>query len=134
MALVQKIIVLKEVNIPEAIITLRSDRIMLVHYNKDITIDVETQLMMREIYKQMAPGKRLDYIFSASSGVSFTKEARENPSDVANSPIASYAIIANNLAYRLIANFYLKVIKPRVPYRLFSDIDEAVEWLHSRNS
>lgn len=126
-----KIVVLKEKDIPEALIKLRSDGIIHVHYKKNVTIDIETREMMREIYRELAPGKKLNYIFSADNGVTFTKEAREN-SNEANSPIASYAIIANNLAYRLVANFYLKVTKPAVPYRIFSSVKEAVAWLHSQ--
>lgn len=132
MILTSKIIIVKEVDIPEALVRLRSDGIMHVHYKKNTTIDTEAQLMMREIYREMVPGKTLPYIFSAASGVTFTKEAREN-SRGKDSPIASYAIIANNLAYRLIANFYLKVNKPKVPYRLFSTMEDAVEWLQGQN-
>lgn len=128
---VSKIVILKEVDIPEALIRLRSDGIVHVHYKQNVTIDIETREMMRELYRELAPNKKLHYIFSAASGVSFTKEAREN-SGAENSPIASYAIIANNLAYKLVANFFLRVTKPKAPYKVFSDFDEAVEWLHER--
>jgi len=127
----QQIIIVKEVNIPEALIRLRSDGIIHVNYKKNVTIDIDSQQLMREIYKDLAPGKKLHYIFSAAIGVTFTKEVRENSSGP-DSPIASYAIIANNLAYRIIANFYLKVNKPKVPYKLFPTVEAAVEWLHTQ--
>lgn len=127
---VSQIIILKEVDTPEAEIKLRSDGITHVHYKTNVVIDADTQLSMREIFKELAPGKKLKYIFSAETGVTFTKEAREN-SVAVDSPIAAYAIIANNLAYRIIGNFYLKVNKPLVPYKLFSTADEAIEWLNS---
>ena len=131
--LASPVIILKEVDIPEASIKLRSDGIVHVHYKKNTTIDMEAQGFMREIYKEMAPGKMFHYIFSAASGLTFTNEAMKNSMDK-DSPIASYAVIANNTAYRLIANFYLKVNKPKVPYKLFSSVEEAVEWLHLQGS
>jgi len=132
MVIAPQIIILKEINIPEALIQLRSDGIIHVHYKKNTTVDVETQRVMRDIFRQMAPGKKLPYIFSASSGVTITKEAREN-SNVPDSPIGAYAIIANNLAYRLVANFYLKVNKPVIPSKLFSTIEDALEWIYTLN-
>ncbi len=125
-------IILKEINIPEALIQLRSDGIIHVHYKKNTTLDLETQRFMRSIYQDLIPGKNLPYIFSASDGVTVTKEAREN-SNTADSPIAAYAMIANNIAYRLVANFYLKVNKPLVPSKLFSTFDDAVKWIYSLN-
>jgi len=132
MVLESPIIILKEMDLPEASIKLRSDGIVLVNYKKNITIDADTQLSMREIFKELAPGKKLNYIFSADAGVSFTKDARENSAkSTVDSPIAAYAVIANNLAYRIIANFYLKVNKPKVPFKLFATIEEALIWLRS---
>jgi hypothetical protein len=130
---ISQIITLKEINTPEARIKLRSDGIVHVHYKKNVVIDSETQVSMRAHFQELAPGKRLKYIFSADAGVTFTKEARENSvNSQHDSPIAAYAILANNVAYRIIANFYLKVNKPRVPYKMFAEMEEAEKWLHSR--
>ena len=135
MVLESPIIILKEIDVPEASIKLRSDGIVLVHYKKNVTIDADTQFSMRELFKELAPGKKLNYIFSADAGVSFTKDARENSAkSTQDSPIAAYAVIANNLAYRIIANFYLKVNKPKVPFKLFPNTEEALFWLHANKA
>ena len=41
-----------------------------------------------------------------------------------------YAIVAHNLAYKIVANFYLKVKKPKTPFKVFSDEDSALVWLN----
>lgn len=133
MVLSPNITIIKEIEIPEAFIMLRSDGIIHVDYKKDTTLDVDLQVSMRKIYDELTLGIKTHFIFSAAEGFILTKEARENSSIIdATSPIAAYGIIANNLAYKLIANFYLKVNKPKVPYKLFTTVEEAVKWLHTQ--
>jgi hypothetical protein len=131
MVLDHEITIVKEKEIPEAAIRLRSDGIMHVHYKKDTTLDVELQLRMRDEYRKLIGEKRTRFIFSAEEGFILTKEARENSKKLNEQPpISAYAIIANNLAYRIIGNFYLRVNKPQIPYKLFSNIIDAARWLH----
>ena len=133
MVLTPNITFVKVVEIPEANIVLRSDNIIHVDYNKNVTLDVDLQVSMRKIFDEIADGKKMHFIFSASEGFNLTKEAREN-SDIMdkNSPISAYGIVANNLAYKLIANFYLKVNKPKVPFKIFLTVEDAAKWLYTQ--
>ena len=121
------------IEIPEANIILRSDNIIHVDYNKNVTLDVDLQVSMRKIFAELTEGKKMHFIFSAAEGFNLTKEAREN-SDIINkdSLISVYGIVANNLAYKLIANFYLKVNKPKVPFKIFLTVEDAANWLYTQ--
>ncbi len=131
MVLEHKITILKEVDINEANIKLRSDGIVIVRYKKNSTLDVELQLKMRKIYNELTNYQKKKFVFYAEEGFTFTKEARENgPKIQQESPILFYAIVANNLGYKLIVNFYLKVFNPKGNYKLVNSIDEGVEWLN----
>lgn len=44
------------------------------------------------------------------------------------------AILAENLGIRLIVNFYISVMKPSIPTKLFKDENTALKWLQSFNS
>lgn len=124
--------ILKQVEIPEAFVTLRSDGIVHVHYKKDTVLDVDLQVRMRAIYDDLLDQKKMKFIFSADEGFTLTKEARENAPNIQNeSPVLLYALIANNLAYRIIANFYIRVVKPKGNYKLFTSVAAAVKWLNS---
>lgn len=124
--------IIRQVDILEASITLRNDNIIVVRYKRNVVLDVELQLRMRKIYHELAAGKKINFIFSADLGFSVTKEARENAERLSeSSPIKAYAIIVNNIAYRLIANFYYKINKPKVPYKLFGTQEEATHWLYT---
>ncbi|MGL4598075.1 MAG: hypothetical protein ACRCYO_11120 [Bacteroidia bacterium] len=41
----------------------------------------------------------------------------------------AYAILIRGLAQKLIANFYLRVFKPKTPTRIFTDANEVRSWL-----
>jgi hypothetical protein len=126
------IFIVKEVDLPEARIALRSDGLYHVHFKRHVVYDIPLQMRMRKIYEELTGGKRSKFIFSAEEGLVFTREARDNAEQVnANSPILCYALVVNSLAYKLIANFYLKVVKPKGLFKMVSSIREAARWLHS---
>ena len=129
MVLDPQITILKEINFREATIWLRSDDIVHVHYKKNATLDIELQADMRKVFKQITEHIPHGFIFSAEEGFNLTKEAREHMKANRDPVIKAYAIIADNLAYRIIANFVLKVNKPSVPYKLFANVEDGVRWL-----
>lgn len=130
---VLSVVVLKRVEIQEALIILRSDGIVHVHYKKNTTLDIELQSRMRDLFIELTGGKKSPFIFSADEGFTLTKEARENADSFKKNPvISSYAIIADNLGYRMIANFYLKINKPITPYKIFQNSEDAVQWLYKQ--
>lgn len=132
MILDDKVGIEKQLEIPEAILTLRSDGLVHAHYKKNTVLDVDLQMRMLKLYEELAPGKKLKVIFSAEEGFVLTKEAMHNaPGILRYSPISHYAIVAHNLAYRIIANFYIRVVKPQGNYKLFKTVDAGARWLNS---
>jgi hypothetical protein len=124
--------IIKTIEIPEASIRLRADGIVHVQYHKHVVLDLMLQKKMRELFWEITDGKKAKFIFAAEEGFVFSKEARENiklPGK--ESPILYYALVCSNLAYKIIANFYIKVMKPHGHYKVVSSVQEAVEWLNS---
>jgi hypothetical protein len=117
MVVVPEITIVRQIEIPEASIKLRSDGIIMVNYKKNITLDVDLQVRMREIYLKLTNNKKSMFVFQADEGFALTKEARENSEKLAgSSPILAYAIIVNN---------------PKVAFKLFPNVDDAIKWLHT---
>lgn len=130
MTLSPDIKILKEVKLPEATIRLREDGIVHVIYEKNVTLDVELQMKMFHLYKEVTDGKKLPFVFTAMEGVSITKEARDNAIKIEEaSAVCAVAVVADSLAYKLIANFYLKVNRPKSPYAAFTKLEDAIQWL-----
>jgi hypothetical protein len=118
------------IEIKEAVIILRADGIMQVNYKKGVIIDVPLQTKIYELFEQICKGTKKPFLFSAFDNVSVTPEARDNAVKMEHLfPGSATAVLANSLAYKLIANFYLKVNRPKTPYKVFSDETKAVEWL-----
>ena len=125
------ITIISEEEIPEARISLRSDGIVHVHFSKDTTFDLELQGRMRGIYEKMLGGRKAKFIFSADEGFTLTKEVRERADLQQNSPVLCYALVVNNLAYKITADFYIRVVKPKGNYKLVTSLPDAVKWLYS---
>jgi hypothetical protein len=125
--------IIKSIDVPHALLHLRADGIIHVHYKKNTYFDIPLQLEMRMHYLELTQGKKGKFIFSADEGFVFSKEARENAKKlVESSPVQYYALIGSNLAYRIIGNFFIRMMKPQSNYKLVSNMKEAVAWLNSR--
>lgn len=122
--------IIKQFKINEATVTLRTDGIVHVLFHKNTVLDLPLQMLLLNIYQEITGRKKHPFLFEAFEGVKVTKEAKENAIRIEDeAPGLAYAVVAPSLAYQLIANFYLKVKKPKMPYKVFSKKEEAVEWL-----
>jgi len=124
--------IVKELDFKEVNISLKSNNIMYVTFKDNCVLDIDLQMKLIDSYNQMTEGKLTRFIFLANENVTITKEARDNAILIEDiSPLGASAIIVTNLAYKLIANFYLKFNKPKRPYKVFDNEQAAVEWLNS---
>lgn len=58
-----------------------------------------------------------------------TKEARDYMANKGNDLVLASAVVVSSPVLRMMANFYIMVNKPKNPTRIFTDKDDAVEWL-----
>lgn len=132
MVVESEITIVSEIEIPEAFIRLRSDGIVFVLYKEHVTLDVELQTRMVKLFWQITNQKKAHFIFESDEGFVLTKEARENAIKLEkDTPVIASALIVNNLASRIVANFYIKVNKPKIKNKLFGTMEEAAKWLKS---
>lgn len=132
MVLDPEITIINQFEIPEASVKMRSDGIVHVFYKENVTLDVELQMSMLESFSQLTNNEKAYFIFEADEGFALTKEAQLNATLLEErSPVKASAIIVKNLASRIVANFFIKVSKPTLKYKLFSNINDAADWLKS---
>jgi hypothetical protein len=63
---------------------------------------------------------------------SITKEARDYlASDDGSKHIIASALVLDSKVGKLLGNFFLQINKPKVPLRLFTNRNDALEWLNS---
>jgi hypothetical protein len=124
--------ILKEIKINEATVALREDGIVQVTFNRNVTVDVPLQMLLLNLYNEITEKKKHPFLYEAFSGAKVTKEAKENAIRIESlGPGNAYAVVADSIAYQLIANFYVKVKKPVHPFKVFTNKEDAVKWLRN---
>ena len=132
MSVLNEIRIIRQIDLPEAKLSLREDGIIIVFYKNNTVLDIPLQLRMADAFNEIADHKPSYFIFEAGENVIVTKEARNNALKLEDStPILASAVVADNLAYRIIANFFIKVQMPKGKYKVVANRAEAVAWLHS---
>lgn len=128
--MVEQLEILKQIDLPEALISLRNDAIVEVTFKDDVILDIPLQNKLLKAYWEICDNKQMCFIFKAMDNVDITKEARDNATKLEDaSPLKASAAVTNSLAYKLIGQFYLKVNKPKRPFNIFKNELDAIEWL-----
>lgn len=117
-------------DIPEADIHIRRDGIIVVHYKEGTEVTVELQNRMYDLFGEICKDGPRPFVFAAMDQCSVTADAKDNAiqkEDVF--PGTATAVVADSLPYKILANFYLKVKRPKKPFKVFNDFDSAIGWL-----
>lgn len=124
--------IIRSIDTDDALIELRSDGIVKVLFKENMVLDIPLQEKLYGLYNTICEGKKYGFIFQAMDNVTITKEARDNAIKLEKTSSShATAAIASSLPYRLVANFYLKFNKPKIPFKIFRKEEDAVKWLHT---
>lgn len=122
--------IIRTIELPSMTVTLHSNEIVHVKYLQDQVIDVAEKKQEHQANLDITDGKKMPFLISFESYVTITKEAKEYSIKIeAEQPFLAVAIIVDNLAYQLMADFYFKFYKPKIAYKVFKSEPKAVEWL-----
>jgi len=120
----------KVLTLPFAELSLDDNGIIRVNYIGGSIIDVPEKKLLFKAYQELTSDIKTLFIFQAQSHVNFTKEAKEYSIRIEPlQPFMAIAVVADNLAFQLLADFYFKVYKPKVAYKVVKSEEKAVEWL-----
>lgn len=111
-------------------ISLDTTGIVHVKYLKGQIVDKEDKQEELEANLQITNGKKHPFLFSFEPFVTITKEAKELSIKIEDQqPYLAVAVVVQNLAYQLMADFYFKFYKPKIAYKVFKSEEKAVVWL-----
>ena len=112
---------IKEINTDKVFVALRDDGIGYLYFKDNTELNIELQLELLNMYNSLKDKELLPFLIEAGDGFTITKEARDNAVSLEDrSAIKASAVVVNNLAYKIIANFYLNFNKPKITYKVFS--------------
>lgn len=110
-------------------VALRSDGIMHVHVHDRIEINLDCQNLMKKVYWELTEVPR-PFVFTAGEFISLTREAQKNAKIMEkDTPVVASALVVNNVAQKLMAEFYYKFDRPKYPLKVFKNFDRGIEWL-----
>jgi hypothetical protein len=105
-----------------AIITINNEGIGHQHFKDNVTMDIPEQIENLQAIQKLCNGKPTPFVATAGKNVIITKDARDNALSIEDqSPINASAIVVQNLAYRILAEFFIKVQKPKNTYKIFTN-------------
>lgn len=112
----------------------RSDGIIEIRCANDFTYDVEHIQENHQFLEELAAGEKLLVLNISEKYTSITSEARDYISKGYHCGfIKAEAFLIHSLAQRILANFFVKITKPKVPatYYDYKDKEKAEIWLDS---
>lgn len=122
---------MNQIDFPHSAIIYKAPVVYLV-FKEGAELDVKE---VREMIAaaEMLAGKKPYLLFSdVRNHVAITPEARKVSADKKESRyVIANAVLTNNFALKLTANFFIKVNKPHFPVKVFNDELKAHLWLAS---
>lgn len=95
--------------------------------DKVITIDDAKELIKKRIEYTQSVSYASLVTYEGVKGVD--KEARTYFVNEGAEGIIAAALLVNSIYTELFGNFFLRITKPKIPTRLFTDKEEALKWL-----
>jgi hypothetical protein len=107
------------------------DGILFSDYKKKLVIDLDVAKMIVKDRLDFTAGKSYPIVIDFSNLKSADKQARDYMNDPEGGlkGLLAGAFVSNNALATLFINLYLKINKPSVPAKFFTNRKEALDWL-----
>jgi hypothetical protein len=100
----------------------------------DALLDVDYLVEGKKLVEESLPGKKVLVITHSEGFYRITKEAKMLSASAGYSNhIAAVAVLTTHVALKFVLDFYLKINKPVVPTKGFTEKDTAIKWLQEHN-
>lgn len=103
--------------------------ILYFHYKENVNIDLDAAKKI--VTDRLNFQQDVEFpVFVDSRGIeSVSRDARNYMAQYGSEKLSASALLINSPVQRIIGEFFLKINKPEIPYRLFTNKDKALEWL-----
>lgn len=106
-----------------------SNGIFRCYFKATEVMDIRTAADTVQDRIKFCEGVAYPCLFDITEVKQTTKEARDFMANEGNDLVMASAMIVTSPMLKMMANFYIKVNKPKNPTRLFTDQESALEWL-----
>ena len=121
---------LKQERISIGTLTLLEDRIILFETDEHVTVGIQEMQEVRKVNHELSDGRPYCVMSKTGAFSSYSKEMLDASKtyEYSKNRIA-LAIIANNLAVKMMTNAYIRMRKPPIPTKSYRSEEEAINWL-----
>ena len=121
---------MKKIELNKAICSISDDYIITIVIPKNIEIEVDDVLAIRNANEKLSNGKNYVVLVLVGEFSTISKEAREATatSDFGETRKAM-AFIISSLPQRIVGNFFINMNNPPTPTKIFNSKEEALAWL-----
>jgi hypothetical protein len=106
-----------------------ADGILFLDVKETDIFDIYMAKVCVKSLEEFTENKPYPCLMSVLKIKGISKEAREYFANEGDAHILANAMLIKSPIMRMISNFYIKVNKPRKPTRMFTDEEQALEWL-----
>jgi hypothetical protein len=115
-----------------AFVNLVEEDLIRIEYKPDAYVDIEAFAENLDAYKKLMTNGRVYFLTVVGEGATITQEARDLFATPERSSFKiAEAFVIKTMAHRIVANFVMKVQRPKHIMRVFSEEIEAMTWLKS---
>lgn len=129
---------IKTIELTKVFIHLQEKGLVILKFKDNIVLEKEDAKEVDQvIFDKLVKGKPFVVIVDARDvNSSISHEAREffSKDELVLEIRKAHALVVNNLHTKILANFYIKFHKPINPIKIFSDFDEAYDWVKEINN
>ena len=118
------------IDLKHSVIILRDDGIIELHANDHHVYTIEDVKENVRAFGELTGNKKAPVLIIGGSFSSLDDKTREfMATEESLKYSTAEAFLITSLAQKILINFYIKFNKPLVPTRVFTDKEEAIEWL-----
>lgn len=119
----------KKISTNGGTITYRGDNIIHVHYDDDL-LDLETVKNVFYTSRENSPWEAAPVYITGGAFTNQDAEARKfSSSTEVMKHCTAIAFLSKSMGEKLLANFFIKFMKPTKPTRFFSSEEDCINWL-----
>lgn|SRR5574343_647436 len=120
------------IDLGHSLIKMRDDGIVEVRFGDNTELDIKEAQELVAATGELTNGSKALIINIAGKATVASSAARDYAaSKEASAYTLAEAYVVNNLAQKILGNFYVNFHKPLVPTKIFTNTEEAVSWLKS---
>lgn len=121
----------KEAVLETVLMTYGDDGILRIKINEGAHMSLAQAKLQLETIRRLCGDKKVPILVDARANYTTTREAHEFSAQQEGIRIAT-AVISSNQFTKMSLNFYLSIFKPTTPYKLFTNEEDAMVWLHEQ--